>query len=89
VQDGGMKCKTTLVAAGTSTNDSPAEIQRTVAPQGFLSEAQLLELVPISRRTLSVWKSSGVIPFTKIGRRVLFRWCDVQNAILRRQRTHP
>ena len=54
--------------------------------RGFLDEKQLLAKLPISRRTLGNWKTSGGIPYIKIGRRCLYDWPSVQGALLRRQR---
>ena len=53
---------------------------------GFIDEKELLAKLPISRRTLGNWKTKGIIPFIKIGRRCLYDWASVQAALLRRQR---
>lgn len=54
---------------------------------GFLSEVQLLRRLPISRRTLYVWRLAGKIPFVHVGgRRILFHWPSVEAALLRMQR---
>jgi predicted site-specific integrase-resolvase len=54
---------------------------------GFIDEKQLLARVPVSRRTLFNWRTSGKIPFVNLGgRRVLFHWPSVQAALLRQQR---
>lgn len=52
----------------------------------FISQAELLERIPVSRRTLSNWRRSGAIPYVKIGRRILFHWPSVQAALLRSQK---
>jgi len=52
----------------------------------FMDEKQLLAKLPISRRTLGNWKTTGVIPYIKIGRRCLYDWASVHGALLRRQR---
>jgi hypothetical protein len=63
------------------------EHDRAVASDsGFINEKQLLARLPISRRTLGNWKAKGILPFIKIGRRCLYDWPSVQNALLRRQR---
>jgi len=52
----------------------------------FLDEKQLLTRLPVSRRTLFNWRASGKIPHVKIGRRNLFHWPSVEQALLRQQR---
>ena len=54
--------------------------------RAFMDEKELLTKLPISRRTLGTWKSTGVLPYIKIGRRCLYDWASVQGALLRRQR---
>lgn len=54
--------------------------------EAFLSEADLLQRLPISRRTLFEWRTAGKIPFVRIGRRLLFDWGSVREALLRLQR---
>ena len=54
---------------------------------GFLDAAALLERLPISRGTLRNWMANGSIPYIKSGgRRILFDWPSVRDAMLRRQR---
>src|SRR6266540_4013612 len=53
---------------------------------GFIDEQQLLTKLPFSRRTLGNWKAKGILPYIKIGRRCLYDWASVQDALLRRQR---
>jgi hypothetical protein len=64
----------------TFNTNSPAP------PAGFKTEGEILQLVPVCRRTLSNWKAKGVIPHLKIGRRVLYDWDSVRAALLRQQR---
>jgi hypothetical protein len=52
----------------------------------FMDEKQLLAKLPISRRTLGNWKTAGLIPYIKIGRRCLYDWTSVHGALLRRQK---
>jgi len=56
---------------------------------GFIDEKKLLARLPVSRRTLGNWKSKGILPYIKIGRRCLYDWASVQGALLRRQRGGP
>jgi hypothetical protein len=52
---------------------------------GFLSEKELLKRLPICRRTLGIWRKARRIPYVRIGRRILFNWTAVSNALLRMQ----
>jgi hypothetical protein len=52
----------------------------------FLDEKEILARIPISRRTLFNWRMSGKIPFVHLGRRNLFHWPSVEQALLRQQR---
>jgi len=60
--------------------------QPTSNETGFIDEKQLLTKLPISRRTLGNWKAKGFLPYIKIGRRCLYDWASVHDALLRRQR---
>lgn len=52
----------------------------------FLNEKQLLQRLPISRRTLFSWRTKGIIPSVQTaGRRVIFHWPSVEAALLRYQ----
>jgi len=56
--------------------------------QIFIDEKQLLARLPISRRTLFNWRTTGKIPCVRLGgRRILFHWPSVEAALLRHQ--HP
>lgn len=55
-------------------------------PVGFLTVNQLLERLPISRRTLAKHRMAGKIPSIQLGDRVLFDWATVREALLRQQR---
>jgi predicted DNA-binding transcriptional regulator AlpA len=66
---------------------APANESGQTAPekqgQAFLTEKQLLARIPVSRRTLWNWRTSKKIPSIKIGRRVLFCWENVAEALRR------
>jgi hypothetical protein len=53
---------------------------------GFKSEAEILQFVPVCRRTWWEWKSKGIIPYIKIGRKCLYDLESVRRALLRMQR---
>jgi hypothetical protein len=63
------------------------KISQTVAAPpndaGFIDEQEMLRRLPISRGTLFNWRKAKKIPSVVIGRRVLFKWELVQDAILR------
>jgi predicted DNA-binding transcriptional regulator AlpA len=65
-----------------------AEQNQTPAGEtGFIDENQLLARLPVSRRTLFNWRTSGKIPCVRLGgRRILFHWPSVEAALLRHQR---
>jgi predicted site-specific integrase-resolvase len=60
------------------------------APAGeacFIDEKQLLARLPVSRRTLFNWRTTGKIPCVRLGgRRILFHWPSIEAALLRHQR---
>ncbi|HEY5345889.1 MAG TPA: helix-turn-helix domain-containing protein [Verrucomicrobiae bacterium] len=57
------------------------------AKADFISKKQLLERLPVSRRTLFSWRKSGKIPSVRLGgRRILFHWPSVEATLLRHQR---
>ncbi|MGH7975805.1 MAG: helix-turn-helix transcriptional regulator [Limisphaerales bacterium] len=64
------------------------ETQPTTPPgeTGFIDEKELLRRIPIARRTAFNWQRSGKLPCVKIGRRKLFHWPSVCEALLRQQR---
>jgi len=57
------------------------------SPQaGFITETQKPKTRSRVRRTWNTWKAKGVVPYMKIGRRCLYDWPCVSQALLRRQR---
>jgi predicted site-specific integrase-resolvase len=53
----------------------------------FIDEKQLLARLPVSRRTLFNWRTTGKIPSVRLGgRRILFHWPSVEAALLRQQK---
>ncbi len=52
----------------------------------FIDEKELLKRLPVSRRTIYSWRTSGKIPSVRLGgRRILFHWKSVESALLRQQ----
>ena len=61
--------------------------QTSAGVAGFINQKQLLARLPISRRTLFNWRTSGKIPCVRLGgRRILFHWPSVEASLLRHQR---
>jgi len=54
--------------------------------KAFLDEKEMLRRLPISRRTAFTWVQTGKLPCVKIGRRKLYHWPSVEQALLRQQR---
>lgn len=56
-------------------------------PAGFIGNDELLKRLPVSIGTLQNWRRAGKLPFVKLsGRRVLYHWPTVEQAILRMQK---
>ena len=74
-------------SAGVTENGNRAEQNQTSAGEaGFIDQKQLLARLPISRRTLFNWRTTGKIPCVRLGgRRILFHWPSVEAALLRYQ----
>jgi predicted DNA-binding transcriptional regulator AlpA len=74
-------------SAGVSEIGIRAEKSQTSAGEaGFINQKQLLARLPISRRTLFNWRTTGKIPCVRLGgRRILFHWPSVEAALLRHQ----
>lgn len=52
----------------------------------FIDGADLLRRIPVSRRTLYHWRTTGQIPFIRLsGRRLLYHWPTVLATLLRAQ----
>ena len=61
--------------------------QRQAEREFFITETELLRRLPVSRRTLFGWRTSGKIPFVRVsGRRIIFHWPSVEAALLRQQK---
>ena len=52
----------------------------------FIDEPELRRRLPVSRRTIHNWRRAGKIPSIVIGRRVLFCWDNVADALRRLER---
>lgn len=75
------KQKSAVTAGPPAISDSRIE-----PATGFVNERALLSQLPVCRRTLKNWRDEGLIPFVKIGARVLYHPQSVTSALLRLQR---
>jgi len=87
-----MESKMKVVAPGgegrPKAEFTPPEFKALTGEAGFISESQLLERIPISRRSLGNWKKRQLIPFIRLPgtRRVLYSWPSVSDALRRMER---
>jgi len=80
--------KQKLKAGPANQGEGPATPAIVKSPDAFLTESQLQERLPLSRRTLYDLRTSGKLPFVRLpgARRLLFHWPTVEAALLRQQR---
>ena len=52
-------------------------------------EKVIAELLGVSERTVRNWRTSRIIPYTKVGRIILFDPEAVERALLKFERKHP
>ena len=76
--------------ASADVRDTGIRAEQNQTPAGgadFIDQKQLLARLPISRRTLFNWRTTGKIPCVRLGGcRILFHWPSVEAALLRHQR---
>jgi len=72
------KTVTLAAPAGASTTTEPAA--------EFINSEELRRRLPICRRTEKNHRDKGRLPFVQLGRRVIYHWPTVQQALLRQQR---
>ena len=73
------------------TGQQLAPVQREHEPRfesdkefsAFIDQKELLRRLPVSRRTITNWRRARKIPSIVIGRRVLFCWDNVSQALRR------
>jgi hypothetical protein len=85
------KNKSLATATSTASTLIPeaATLPPEYTPQGvttIIDEEELLRRIPVCRRTLADWKRKGLVPFIRMGRRVLYDWPTFHRALLRQQR---
>lgn len=54
--------------------------------QPFLTDDELRQRIPVSRRTTHAWRRKGLLPFIQIDRKILYSWAAVEAALLRLER---
>jgi hypothetical protein len=75
------------VSAAATPGNSESAGERFRLEAEFLTEKQLLEKIPTSRRTLFDWRATGKIPFIRLGgQKVIYHWESVRQALLRAQK---
>ncbi len=57
-----------------------------VTRKAFIDTQELLTQIPVCRRTLRNWMDNGLIPYVRVGGRILFHLESVTAALLRMQR---
>jgi predicted DNA-binding transcriptional regulator AlpA len=68
-------------------NETEKEMTPAKTTPDFINERELLKRLPVSRRTLFSWRTTGKIPSVRLGgRRVLFHWPSIEAALLRNQK---
>jgi len=76
--------------ASPDMRETGIRAKQSQAPAGetaFIDEKELLNRLPVCRRTLTSWRKRGRIPFVKLpgSRRVLYHWQSIEAALLRMQ----
>lgn len=66
----------------------PAGVTPSSPAPFYLCAEQVIEVLPVSRRTLSNWQSRRLIKFYRVGRTVLFKRTDIE-ACLERYAVQP
>lgn len=51
----------------------------------FLTNSQLQEILPLSRRSIFEWRRKGILPSIRVGSKILYHRESVIAALLRRQ----
>ena len=66
----------------TPNNDIPSSGATNLDPvEPFIDKVEAARRLNCSVRSIDNWMSRGVIPFYKIGRKVGFKWSEVEEAL--------
>lgn len=52
---------------------------------GYLTSAEVAELLRVSTYTVRAWARNGVLPASKLGSDWRFKWADIEVAVLQQQ----
>ena len=70
---------------GFLPNSDPATTPGPSA-EAFIDQSEMLKRLPICAGTLKNWRKRELIPYAKLGARIVYHWPTVEAALLRRQR---
>jgi excisionase family DNA binding protein len=70
-----------LEPIGTEAKHIAAAITPATIALMYLRAGQVIQVLPISRRSLSNWQARRLIKFYKVGRTVLFKRTDIEAAL--------
>jgi excisionase family DNA binding protein len=71
-----MQTHATTGSTATTATTTPATVALL-----YLRAEQVIQVLPVSRRTLSNWQAHRLIKFYRVGRTVLFKRIDIENAL--------
>jgi hypothetical protein len=74
--------------AKLAVKSQPHHATGNVLPHGdrqFLTNSQLQEILPLSRRSIFEWRRKGILPSIQVGSKILYHRESVIAALLRRQ----
>lgn len=67
----------------TSATPVEAAVTPATVAQLYLRAEQVIQILPVSRRTISNWQARRLIRFYRVGRTVLFKRADIEAAVER------
>ena len=69
-------------------SDRPISNESTSAAEIWLDKQDILIRMHISSRTLQTWRSRGILPFCRIGRKLYYRESDLNRLYIQYLRNH-
>ena len=64
-----------------TTATTTANITPGIVALEYLRVEQLVQILPVSKRTVSNWQARRLIKFYRVGRTILFRRSDIESAL--------
>lgn len=61
--------------------ENPPRSSARAAKKDFLSSAEVQEELGISKATLARWRCRGLIPFSKIGNKLIYERSEIEKAV--------